>query len=188
VIRRFIEQQNVGRTHELPRQAKSSAFATAQLLQRLGARFFGVEPKTLKHRVHPWGKRVASLAIESLEIPIVPRQHLRGSGFPDLCELGALLRQGVLERQQIREFSRSSLPDSLCAPEIAMLFQKRHPQAGLLRHSTFNKLLDSGDHSEKRGLPASIAPKDCPTVAFADRERHTFEYPRSAKLDTGIRN
>src|ERR1700738_2840632 len=188
VISRFIEQQNVGRAHQLPRQAKSSAFAAAQLLQRLGARFLRIEPKTLKHRVHPWGKRIPSLAIESLEIPVVPRQHLRGSGLPDLCEPTALLREGVLERQQVREFSRSRLPDSLCATEIAKLLQKRHPQAGLLHHNTFSGFLNSGDHSEKRGLPAAISPEDCPTVAFADRERYTLEYPRSAKLDNGVRN
>jgi hypothetical protein len=69
-----------------------------------------------------------------------------------------------------------------------MLLQERHSQAGLMRHGTFGRLLHSGDQPEEGGLPASIAPEDCPTVAFPDRERHTVEYPRSAKLDTGVRN
>jgi hypothetical protein len=188
VIRRLIEQQDISRANELPCQAKSSAFATAQLLQRLGACFLCVESETLKHCIHPRREGVASLAIESFEIAIVPREHLRRSSLSDLCELAALLRQRVFEREKLREFSRSHLPDCLGSGEIAMLLEKRHSQAGLLRHGTFGWLLYSRDHPEKRRLPASVAAEDCPTVTLADREGHTFEYSRSAKLDTGVRN
>jgi hypothetical protein len=72
--------------------------------------------------------------------------------------------------------------------EIAMLLEERHTQSGLLCHSTFSGFLNSGDQSEKSGLPASIAAKDCPAVTIANRERYTFEYPGCAKLHTGIRN
>jgi hypothetical protein len=69
-----------------------------------------------------------------------------------------------------------------------MLLEQRQSQAGLVRHSAFGWFLHSGDQSEKRRLPASVAAEDCPTVTLADRERYTLEYPRSAKLDTSIRN
>ena len=162
VIRRLVEQKDVGRAHQLSCQAESSAFATAQLLQRLCARFLRIEPKTLKHCVYPWGKRVASLAIESFEIAVVPRQHLRGSGLPDLRELPALLRQRVFEREKIREFSRSRFPDSLRPTEIAMLLEECHSQSGLLRHGAFGWFLHSGDHPEKRRLPTSIPAQGLP--------------------------
>jgi hypothetical protein len=55
-------------------------------------------------------------------------------------------------------------------------------------HGTFGWFLDSGDHAEKRRLSASIPAKDCPPVTLSDRECHTFEYSRSAKFNTGIRN
>jgi hypothetical protein len=77
VIRRLVEQKDVSRAHQLSCQAESPAFAAAQLLQWLCTRFFGIKPKTLKHSVDPRGKRVASLAIESFEIAVVLRQHLR---------------------------------------------------------------------------------------------------------------
>jgi hypothetical protein len=154
----------------------------------LGARFLGIEPKTLKHSVYPWGKRVASLAIEPFEIAVVPRQHLRGGGLSDLCERAALLRQRVLEGKKIREFTRSRFPDGSRATKIAVLFEQCHSQSGLLRDDAFRWFLHSGDHPEKRRLPASVAAEDCPAVALADRERHTLEYSSSAKLDTGIRN
>jgi hypothetical protein len=154
----------------------------------LCARFLSVEPKTLKHRVYSWGKRVASLAIESFEIAVVPCQHLRGGCFSDLRQLAALLRQRVFEREKLREFPRSHFPNSLRATEIAMLLEEGHSQPGLLCHDTFGWFLHSGDHPKKRRLSASIAAEDCPTVALTDCERHTFEYSRSAKFDTGVRN
>jgi len=188
VIRRLIEQKDIGRAHQLSCEPEPSAFATAQLLQWLCTRFLRVEAKTLKHCVYPRGKRVTSFAIESFEIAVVSGQHLWGSGFPDLCELAALLRQRVLEREKIREFPRSRLPDSLRSTEVAMLLEECHSQPGLLRHGTFSWFLNSGDHAEKRRLPASIPAKDCPTVTLADRECYTFEYSRSAKFNTGVRN
>jgi hypothetical protein len=94
----------------------------------------------------------------------------------------------MFEREKLREFSRSRFPDSLRATEVAMLFEECHSEPGLLRHSTFGWFLHSGDHPEKRRLPASIPAKNCPAVALADRECHTFEYSRSAKLNTGVRN
>src|SRR2546423_15483213 len=121
VIRRLIEQKDIGCTHQLPRQAESSAFATAQLIQRLCARFFRIEPQTLKYCVNPWGKRVASLAIESFEIAVVSRQHLGGSSLSNSRELTALLCQRAFEGKKTRKLARSCFPDSLRATEIAML-------------------------------------------------------------------
>jgi hypothetical protein len=94
----------------------------------------------------------------------------------------------VFEREKLREFSRSYLPDGFRSTEIPMLFEECHTQPGLLRHCTFGWFLYSGDHPEKGGLTASVAAEDRPTVAFPDRERHTSEYFRCAKLDTGVRN
>src|ERR1700716_1652825 len=61
MIRPLIEQQDLGRANELPGQAKSSAFTTAQLLQRLGARFLCVESETLKQCIPPRREGVSSL-------------------------------------------------------------------------------------------------------------------------------
>jgi hypothetical protein len=188
VIRRLIEQKDVSRAHQLSCEPESPAFAAAQLLQRLRARLFGIEPKTLKHSIYPRSKRVASLAIESFEIAVVPRQHLRRGSLSDLCELAALLRQRVFEGEKVREFTGSSFPDGSRATEIAELLEQCHSQAGLLRDDAFGWFLHSGDHFEERRLSASVAAEDCPTVTLADRERYTFEYSRSAKLHTSVRN
>jgi hypothetical protein len=94
----------------------------------------------------------------------------------------------VLKGKKIREFTRSRFPDSLRATEIAVLLEQRHSQPGLLRDDAFGWFLNSGDHPEERRLAASVPAEDRPTVALADRERHTFEYSRSAKLDASVRN
>jgi hypothetical protein len=94
----------------------------------------------------------------------------------------------VLECQELREFSGSRFPDRFRATEIAMLLEEGNSQTGLLRHCTFGWFLCSGNHPEKRCLPAPIATKDCPPVALADREGHSFEYFRCAKLDTSVRD
>jgi hypothetical protein len=94
----------------------------------------------------------------------------------------------VFQGEKVREFTRSRFPDSLRATEIAVLLEQRHSQPGLLRDDAFGWFLHSGDHPEERRLPASVAAEDRPTVALADRERHTFEYFRSAKLDASVRN
>jgi hypothetical protein len=141
VIGWFVEKQNIRGAHQLPCQSESSALSAAQLLDRLSASLFGIEAKTLKHCVHSRSERVPAFPVKTLEIPIVSRQQLWGRGLSDLSQHAPLFRQRALEREQIGKFSSTSFPNGLRAAEIAMLFQKSEPKAGLASDRPFSWLL-----------------------------------------------
>ena len=123
MVRRLVEQKHVGRAYQLSRQTESSALPAAQLSERLRARLLRIESKSLQHGVDTRRERVAAFAIESLEISIVPRQHLGDAASPTLTAV-ALLRERVLEREQIGELSGARFPDRFRAAEVAMLLEQ----------------------------------------------------------------
>ena len=111
--------------HELLGQAEPAALAAAQPGQRPGARLVGIEAEAVEHGVDPGGEGVAALAVEALEIAVVARQHLRRAAVARLGERGRLLRQRVLQREQLGERAGRGLPHRRGAGELAVLLHDR---------------------------------------------------------------
>ena len=84
MIRWFIQKQDIGPTHEMPRESKPSALTTTQLFERLSTCFFRIETEPLQHGVHSRSESVATLAIEPFEVAIIVGEHLRRGRFTHL--------------------------------------------------------------------------------------------------------
>ena len=100
MVRRFVEQQHVGGTHELARQAESSALAAAQLRDGRGARGGGIEAESVQHRVDARRDRVAAFALEALEILAVAVERRLARV---VLQPSRLLDERLLEREQVGE-------------------------------------------------------------------------------------
>ena len=97
VIGGLVEQEQVGRRHQLAHQPQASALAAAQALERAATRLVGIEAQAVQHRVDPGGHGVAVLPLETLEVAVVARQRLLGDAVARLGQRGGLLRQRALE-------------------------------------------------------------------------------------------
>src|SRR5690606_17704642 len=93
VVGRLVEQPDVGGRDELPRQTDAAALSAAQSVQPLRARGFRIEAETVQHRVDARAERVAPLALEAVQIAIVPVE----------CGLRRVLRQRKIGRASCRE-------------------------------------------------------------------------------------
>ena len=81
VVGGLVEQQDVGRAHELARQPEAAAFAAAERGDRSRPRRLRIEAESVEHGVDARGDLVAALALESLEVaPIAIERGLRGVG------------------------------------------------------------------------------------------------------------
>jgi hypothetical protein len=122
VVRGLVQQEHVGRRDELLDQAESTPLATAQPGERPRPCRIGIEAQSLEDGVDAGGEGVAALAVESLEVAVVARQHLRRTPVARLGEPGGLLRERALEGQQLSERSRGRFPHGRGARELAVLF------------------------------------------------------------------
>src|SRR5687768_9054158 len=69
VVRRLVEEQHVHRRDELTRQADTPTLPPAERCERLLAGLDRIEAETVKHGVDAWREGVASLPLESLQVP-----------------------------------------------------------------------------------------------------------------------
>src|SRR5450759_4665288 len=175
VIRWFVQKQDFCGTYQLPRQAKPSAFTTTQLFERLSARFFRIESQPLQHGIHPWSESVSAFAIESLEVAIIPAEHLRCSRFTHLREEVGLFSKGALQREQIGEFPCASFPHRLGSAEVAMLLEESEAQTGLACDDPFSRLMRAGNQAEECRLAASVPAEDSPAIASPNGECYSAE-------------
>ena len=173
VIRRLVQKQDVCGTYQLPRQAKPSAFTTTQLFERLGARFFRIEPQPLQYGINAWSESVSAFAIESLKVAIIPAEHLRRSRFTHLRQEVGLFGKGALQREQISELPCASLPHRLGSAEVAMLLEEPETQTGLACDDPFGRLMRAGNQAEERRLAASVPAEDPPAVAPPNGESYS---------------
>jgi hypothetical protein len=188
VVRRLVQQQDIRRTYQLPGKSKPASLSPTQLLEWLSARALGIEAKTVQDGIYAWSKGVSTLAIESLEILIVFREHLRRCSFACFPQQFGLVRERLLEGEQLGQLSGSRFPDSRCIPKIAMLLQKSEPKPRLTSDRAFGRCLRARDQPEERRLPAAVATYDSPTLAACNREGYVVKYSRRAEGNRRIRN
>jgi hypothetical protein len=99
-----------------------------------------------------------------------------------------LFGKGVLQSEQIGEFSCASFPYCFGSAEVTVLLEEPEPQVGLSRNDPFGRLLLARDQAEERRLAASVPAQDAPAIAPAHGECYSLEDPRRAELDTDIRD
>lgn len=188
VIRWLIQKQNVGATHQLPRQTKPSAFTTAQLFERLGAGFLRIETQSLQDGIHPWSESVSAFAIESLEVAIILGEHLRRGGLTHLRQEVGLFGKGKLEREQIRKLSCAGFPHCLGPTKVAVLLEEAETQTGLACDDPFGRLMRASNQAEESRLATSVPTEDPPAIAPPYGECYSPKDLRRTEFDTGIRD
>src|SRR6267378_2708298 len=77
MVRRLVEQQDIGRRHELAGQAEAAELATTQRGQRRDAGLGGIELEAVQYGVDARRDGVATLALEALQVFAVPGQRPR---------------------------------------------------------------------------------------------------------------
>ena len=188
VIGWLVEEQDVSCTHELTGEAESSSFSSTQLIQRLCTGSLGVEAEPLKHRIYPRRKRITPLALESLQITIVLRQHLWRGSFTCSSECFRLAGESALQPEQLREFAGSGFPDSRRVSKVAMLLEYRVAKSRRSRDYSFCRLLGSGYQAKESRLTAAVSANDSPMFAPGNGEGDALKDLRCSELDTGIRD
>jgi hypothetical protein len=124
MVRGLVEQQYVGRAHELSRNSKPSSLTAAQVREWPRARLDWIESQAMQDRVDSRRECVTALSVESLQIPVVTGKHGSGRCFTELPDFHGLFRERLLQRQKIRELSGGSFPHSRRGAEVAMLLEQ----------------------------------------------------------------
>ena len=153
VIGGLVQQQHVGRRHQLLRQAQAPALPAAQPREVPRPGVVRIEAQAVEYGVDPRGQRVASLAIEPLQVAVVAGEHLRGAAVAGLSQLGGLLAERALEREQLAEGAGGRLPHRGGAGELPVLLHDRVAQTASPRHRPRAGLGLAGDDAEQSGLP-----------------------------------
>ena len=120
VVRRFVEQQQLGRCRQLRCEPHAASLTSTQPLQQPRARFHGVEVQALQHLVDARGKVVAALVHELLLQASVP-VHQR------LVTIAQFLGQHLeflLDRDERRVGRSGSLPHRRRIAEVPVLIEQ----------------------------------------------------------------
>src|SRR5947209_17453002 len=121
VIRRLVEQQDVGGRHELAGQAEPAELAAAQRGQRRYAGLGRIELEAVQHCVDAGREGVATLALETLQVFAVLGQR---AGRRVVGEVGGLFHQGLFQRQQLGELAGGRLPNRRRGAVVTVLDRK----------------------------------------------------------------
>src|SRR5512132_3749934 len=146
----LVQEKNIGGTHKLPGETKSSALATAQLFEWLSASSLGVEAESLQNSIYTGSEGIATFAIEPLEVAVVSCQHLRRGRLASLCQMIGLFGEGVFQSQKIGELSGTGFPHGSGFLEVTVLLEKRKAKTGLTRDCSLRRLLCTGDQAKER--------------------------------------
>ena len=185
VVGGLVEQEHVGRRHELLGQAQPAALAAAQARQGPGARLVGIEAESMQHRVDPGGEGVAALAIEPLEIAVVPGQHLRAcSGrpprpAPSACSASDRSSASSSANAPAAASQTVSAPAKSRCCSMTETAQPARPGDGARAGLGF-----TGDQAEQRRLARAVPPDDAPPLAPGHGERDVAESSRVAPNST----
>jgi hypothetical protein len=118
MVRGLIEQEDVGRCHELTREPDAPAFPSTQLRQRLTPGDGRIEPESLEHGIDARSDRIAALALEPFQVAPVSRQCCPVARFRHGM---GLLGERLLEREKLGEGARRRFPDGRGVSEIPVL-------------------------------------------------------------------
>src|SRR5207245_1434197 len=121
VIRRLVEQQDVGGRHELAGQAEPAELAAAERGQRRYAGLGGIELEAVQHRVDARRDGVATLALEALQVFAVLGQR---AGRRVVGKVGGLFHQGLFQRQQLGELAGGRLPNRRRGAVVTVLLEQ----------------------------------------------------------------
>jgi len=127
VIGRLVEQQYVGGRHQLARETEAAELAAAQGGERGDAGPRGIKFQTVQHRIDACRDGVAPFALEPLQVLTVLGEGARRGV---VRQVGRLLHERLLQRQQLGQLPGGGLPHRRRGAVVAVLFQQRDAQAG----------------------------------------------------------
>ena len=169
MVRRLVEQQHVGRRHELSREAEAPALAAAQPLERSSARVDWIEPESVEHRIDARRDRVAALALESLEILRVSLEYLVAH-----CRV---VLSDPASPDPTSDFSSASNSANwpaaashtvVASPKSRCCSSSDTRKPGLACDCAARRLHLAGEQPEERRLSGAVAADDSPALAGAD--------------------
>ena len=179
VIRRLVEQQDVGGRHELAGQAESAQLAAAQRRERRDAGLGGVELETVQHGVDARRDGIATLALEALQVFAVPRQR---SQRGVVGKIRGLFHQGLLQRQELGELAGRGFPDGRGGAVVAVLLEQRYAEAGRACDAAARGLELARQQPEEGRLPAAVPAHNAPAFTGCDGEGDVREQSRRAEI------
>ena len=184
VIRRLVEQQDVGGGHELAGEAESAELAPAQRGQRRDAGLSGIELEAVQYRVDARRDGVTTLPLEALQIFAVLGQR---AGRGVVGKVGGLLHQRLLQRQQLGELAGRRLPDCRRGAVVAVLLEQRHAEARRAHDAPARRLEIARQQPEEGRLAGAVPAHDAPAFAWCDGEGNVGEEFGGAEVhaDTG---
>ena len=183
VVGGLVEDVQIGRRGELPRERHAPAFTAAQRADARAACHVGRKAHAHQNRVHLRRHLVAALALEPFEVAAV-LLHRRFAVIG--LELRRLLRQRGFELAQLAERIGHDVPQALIVGEAPVLIHERHAQPRRARHRPARGLQVAGDEPHERGLARAIAPHDGPAIARGNSEGDVAEDFGGAEVDTGV--
>ena len=119
---------------------------------------------------------------EALLVAAVPLEVGLGDPVAQLGQPLALLREGVLQRDDLAILQGGRLPDGGGGAEVAVLVEHRDAEVGLARDRTAGGLHEAGHEAEQRGLAGAVAADDAPALAGGHGEGDVPEQRGSAEL------
>ncbi len=183
VVGGLVEDVQVGRCGELPRERHAAALTTAQRTDAGRARHVGREPHSHENRIHLRRHLVAALALEPFEVTTV-LLHRRFAVIG--LELRRLLRQRGLELAQLAERVGDDVPQALIVGEAPVLVHERHTQPRRAGHRSARGRHVSRNEPHERRLARAVPPYDRPPVSSGDREGDVAKDFGGAEVDTGV--
>ena len=138
----------------------------------------------MQHCVDARGDGVAALTLEALEVFAVLCQ---GAGRGVMGEIGGLVHQRLLQRQQLGELPRRGLPNRRRGAEVAVLLQQRHPQPGSARNAAAGGVELTREQPKEGGLSGAVAAHDAPPLDRGDGEGNVREEGGIAEIDADAR-
>ena len=179
VIGRLVEQQYVGGRHQLARETEAAELAAAQGGERSDAGLRGIEFETVQHRIDACRDGVSPLALEALQVLTVLGE---GAGRGVVRQVGRLLHERLLQRQQLGQLPGGGLPHRRRGAVVAVLFQQRDAQAGRAGDAAARGLELARQQPQQRGLARAVPADDAPAFARCDREGDVGEQFRCAEV------
>ena len=179
VIRRLVEQQDVGGRHELAGQAEATDLAAAQRGEQRDAGPGGIELEAVQHGVDARRDGIATLALEALQVLAVPRQRSRRGV---VGEIRGLFHQGLFQRQELGELAGRGFPDRRRGAVVAVLLEQRYAEAGRARDAPARGLDIARQQPEEGRLPGAVTAHNAPAFTGCDGERHVREQSRCAEV------
>ena len=179
VVRRLVEEEQIGIAAERARQRRTRQLAAREGTERTVEVFLG-EAETAHNGGRPVAPRVAAGVLEpSLRLGVAVQRRL---GVVALRHHVLQAAQLVLERDEVARTGEHVLTERQLLLERRPLVVQRHPRPFRKGELAAVLLGLAGEDPEQRRLAGAVRPGERDTVAALDGERNSVEEERACEL------